>query len=213
MMYAELYQYLILHKQLSVPGIGTFLLERKPAESDFLNKQVKPQSFCMVLQQVADSPRSGFYKWLGNALGISDRDAVIRFNDFIFEAKKQISNGDIVNWNGVGTISKGLAGEIKFSPAEIITGEEPVSAEKVIREKAEHMVRVGEDERSSSEMAAALTKPVIKRFYWWIPALIIFVLAVGFISWYFYTNGFDVTSTGNTIKLMPSEAEASNLTK
>ncbi|MBI5858743.1 MAG: hypothetical protein HZB42_14015 [Sphingobacteriales bacterium] len=205
-MYAELYQYLLLHNKLSVPGIGTFLLNRKPAESDFLNKQIKPPSFSISFEQFTDSPGTGFYKWLGNVLGITDRDAVIRFNDFVFETKRQISNGNIINWNGVGSLTKGLGDEVKFSPATIITAEQPETAEKVIREKAEHMVRVGEDEKTSVEMSEILNRPVKKRSYWWVLPLIIGVLAAAFIGWHVAEHGFDVSGMGNKSKLCPSEA-------
>lgn len=207
MMYAELYQYLILYKQLPVPGIGTFLLERKPAQGDFLNKQILSPVYSIGLQPNAGPPSTSFFGWLGNALGISDRDAVIRFNDFVFDMKRQITGGATIQWDGVGTLSRGLAGEIKFIDAEVVTPENPVAAEKVIREKAEHMIRVGEDERSSAEMTAALTKTISKKSYWWIPALIISVLAMGFIAWYLYTNGIDVFSAGNTMKLVLTEAD------
>lgn len=213
MMYAELYQYLLLHNKLSVPGIGTFLLERKPAQSDFVNRQIKAPAYSIVLDQAAETSSMSFFGWLANALGISDRDAVIRFNDFAFDMKRQINNGDIIQWNGVGTLNKGLSGEIKLTEATVFSPETPVAAEKVIREKAEHMVRVGEDQRSSTEMTAAFTKTIAKKSYWWIPALIISILAIGFIVWYLYTNGFDVITTGNTIKLMPSETEVSGLTQ
>jgi hypothetical protein len=205
-MYAELYQYLILNKQLPVPGIGTFLLERKPAQGDFLNKRILAPEYLVALQQNTISPSTSFFGWLGNALGISDCDAVISFNDFVFDMKRQITGGATIQWNGVGTLSKGLAGGIKLSDPAITNPETPVAAEKVIRENAEHMVRVGEDERSSSEMTAALTKVALKRSYWWIPALIISVLALGFIAWHSYTNGLDVSSAGNAMKLSPGES-------
>jgi hypothetical protein len=205
-MYAELYQYLLLHHKLSVPGIGTFLLNRKPAENDFPNRQIKPPSFSITFEEFTDSPGMGFYKWLGNALGITDRDAVIRFNDFVFETKRQISNGDIINWSGVGSLTKGLGVEVKFSPATIISAEQPVTAEKVIREKAEHMVRVGEDEKTSVEMSEMLNRPVKNRSYWWVLPLIIGLLAAAFIGWYVAEHGFDVSAIGNRSKLCPSEA-------
>lgn len=206
MMYAELYQYLILYKQLPVPGIGTFLLERKPAQGDFLNRQILPPVYSIGLRPNASIPSTNFFVWLGNALGITDRDAVIRFNDFAFDMKRQITGGDTIQWNGIGTLSKGLAGEIKLTDAAITSPEMPVAAEKLIRENAEHMVRVGEDERSSTEMTAALTKTVTKKSYWWIPALIILVLATGFIAWYLYTNGFDVSAARSSLKLTPGES-------
>ncbi|HWR32587.1 MAG TPA: hypothetical protein VN451_03635 [Chitinophagaceae bacterium] len=208
MMYAELYQYLILHKKLPVPGIGTFLLERKPAQGDFLNKQILAPEYSVTMQQNTISPSMVFFGWLGDALGITDRDAVIRFNDFAFDMKRQITSSNTIQWNCVGILSRGLAGEIKFTETEAAYPENPVAAKKIIREKAEHMVRVGEDEKSSTEMTAALTKTISKKSYWWVPALIISVLAIGFIAWYFYTNGMDVSSAGNTVKLTPGESGA-----
>ncbi len=213
MMYAELYQYLILHKKLSVPGIGTFLLERKPAQSDFVNRQMKSPVYTIILDHASVTPPKNFFGWIANAFDITEREAVIRFNDFAFDMKRQINNGDTIQWNSVGTLNKGLAGEIKLTEATVLSPEAPVVAEKVIREKAEHMVRVGEDERSSTEMTAALSKIETKRSYWWIPALIISILTIVFIAWHFYSHGMDVMSTGNTIKLIPSETEVSSLTR
>ncbi len=98
------------------------------------------------------------------------------------DVKNKISSGEIIDWNGVGTLSRGLAGEIKFKSAVNNLGyEEPVTAEKVIREKAEHMVRVGEDERTSAEMTEMLNQPEEKKSYWWAYALALALLAVLFL--------------------------------
>lgn len=205
MMYAELYQYFILHKRLSVPGIGTFLLHRKPAETDFPNRQVKPPIYSAVFNDETGPASKSFFHWLGHSLSVSDRDAVIRFNDFAFNMKKQIADGAVINWNGLGVLNKGLAGEIKFTPASFIS-EKPVAAKKVIREKAEHFVRVGEDEKTSVEMTAMLNKPAVARSYWWIAALVLGVLTIGFISWHFYQNGLDMPSVANNCRLTPMES-------
>jgi hypothetical protein len=205
MMYAELYRYFILHKKLSVPGIGTFLLERKPAESDFLNRQVKAPVYSIAFANSFDSAPRKFFTWLGNALNISDRDAVIRFNDFAFDMKKQVGEGATINWNGIGSLSKGLAGEIKFTADKVMPGEKPVVAEKIIREKAEHMVRVGEDQKTSAEMTEILNKPAAARSFWWVYALAVGILALMFIGWYLSQYGVDISSTANTTKLVPLE--------
>ena len=114
MMYTQLYQYLLQHKQLPVPGVGTFLLERKPAVIDFPNKKINPPVYTIALQPTANSTAQNFFTWLGSILHISNHEAVIRFNDFAFNLKKQVADGDIIIWNGVGTISKGLAGDVKL---------------------------------------------------------------------------------------------------
>ena len=205
-MYAELYQYLILHNQLPVPGIGTFLLERKPAQSDFLNKQINPPLYSISLQPHTGAASKNFFAWLGNALGITERDAVIRFNDFVFDMKRQISSGASIEWNGIGTLSKGLAEEIRFTDPAMLTVEPPVKAEKVIREKAEHIIRVGEEEKTSTEMTALLNKEAVRKSYWWVYALAITVFTLMFIGWYLSENGVDISSSSNTQKLAPMEA-------
>jgi hypothetical protein len=205
-MYETLYQYFIQHKKLAIPGVGTFLLERKPAEADFVNKQIHPPQYLIALKTVADTATLNFFKWLSESLHIPDRDTIIQFNDFSFNLKKQISDGDTVEWHGVGTLSKDLAGEIKFIPAPVPAIENPVAAEKVIREKAEHMVRVGEDQKTSAEMTEMLNQSEVKKSLWWVAAFVIGLLALGFIGWYFFEHGVDVSSTANSMKLIPMDA-------
>ena len=208
MMYKELYQYLIQHKELPVPGVGTFLLERKTAVIDFPNKKINPPVYTIALQPTANSTAQNFFIWLGSILHISDHDAAIRFNDFALNLKAQVADGDIIIWDGVGTISKGLAGDVKFiSGAELLL-EKPVTAEKVIRENAGHMVRVGEEEKTSAEMTAMLNKPQEKKSYWWVYALAVALLAVMFTGWYFSEHGLDISATANAKKLIPGETGA-----
>lgn len=206
-MYAELYQYLIWNKQLQVPGIGTFLLERRPAESDFRNKKMNSPVYAIALQSTGTPSSKKFFSWLADALHISNHDAIIRFNDFAFDMKKQIAAGDIITWKGVGTLSKGLTNEIQFAPTvNEFVFEQPVTAEKVIREKAEHAVRVGEQERTSTEMTQLLNQPAEKRSNWWAYALVAGLLATMFIGWYFSEHGLSVSSTANGQKSVPQEA-------
>lgn len=198
MMYVELYQYFVLYKRLNIPGIGTFQLERKPAVSDFPNKIILPPSMSIALHHGNATPSKNFFVWLSHALKISDRDAVIRFNDFAFELKRKIGAGDKVQWDGVGTLSSGLAGEIRFESALKNTAiEAPVKAEKVIRENAEHTVRVGEEERTSVQMLEWLNQPEARKNHWWAWALVAGLLMTMFLGWYFSEKGIKTSSTGN----------------
>lgn len=202
-MYAELYRYLLLNKELPLPGVGTFRLERTPATGDFLNRQFMAPSYAISMQASAGQPSARFFKWLGSSLSVSDRDAIIRFNDFVFELKKQISDGGTVEWKGVGMLNKGLAGGIKFSPADSMVTEAPVNVEKVIRQKAEHTVRVGEDEKTAAEMEEILGSAVSKRSYWWVIPLIIGIIAIVIIIWIVLMREFEPSVVGNKNKLMP----------
>ena len=204
-MYAELYNYLILNKELPVPGIGTFLLKRHPAEADFPNKTIHSPSFSISLEQTENTPSIKFFKWLSQSLAISDHEAITRFNDFVFGMKKQIAEGSTIQWDGVGVLTKSLSGGIRFEPEKKTYSGEPVHAEKIIREKAEHMVRVGEDEKTSEEMTTFLNQTEEKRSYGWAAALILGLLSVMFLGWYFSENGVKIASTANSKKIVPGE--------
>ena len=205
-MYGELYQYLVLHKQLNIPGIGTFLVERKPADIDFVGKIVNPPAYTIALHHGNTTPSKKVFNWLSDVFNISERDALSRFNDFAFELRDKVMAGDKLQWDGIGTLSKGLAGEIRFDASlKGMSIGEPIPANKVIRENAQHTVRVGEDQKTSTEMIEWLSPAEEKKSYWWAAALIIGLLAFVFIAWYFSTKGLNTTSTGNQQKLEPQK--------
>jgi hypothetical protein len=207
-MYGELYQYLILHKQLELPGIGTLVVEKKPASLDVADKVINPQAYSIILQGSGNTPAKKFFHWLGSKLGITDRDAVIRFNDFLFDLKKELSSHNKLQWSGVGTISKAPGGDIKLEPSlENHSPASPVAAIKVLRENAEHMVRVGEEERSSVEMKEILhhTDEGRKKTWLWTVALILLIAAIIFVGYYFSVNGFNTSAASNQQKLVPEE--------
>lgn len=202
MMYGELYQYLVLHKQLNVPGIGTFFLERKPADLDIANKVINPPSYTVALHHGNVAPSRRLFSWLSSAFNISEREAIMRFNDFVFDLKDQVMAGKKMQWSGVGTLTKGLAGEIRFEPLlkDRLVGE-PVPAVKVLRENAEHTIRVGEDEKTSAEMLELLRPEAARRSYWWTVALILLIAAFIFVAWYLSQHGPYTSSTGNQQKI------------
>lgn len=197
-MYGELYQYLLQHRKVAFPGIGTIQLERMPALADFPNRQLLPPVYSFSFHTPAPVPPGRFFHWLGAVLGISQMDAVVRFNDFVFELRKQVDKGHTVQWQGVGELKKGLAGEIRFKPHIPSFTAAPVPAQKVLREKAIHTVRVGEEEKTAAEMEQFLARTPAPRTLWWAWAVGLGVPALIFTGWYFSEHGLDVASTANT---------------
>ncbi|HSU26996.1 MAG TPA: hypothetical protein VLJ68_01360 [Chitinophagaceae bacterium] len=208
-MYDELYRYLILHKQLSIPGVGQFHLQRTPARGDFSNKRIDPPLFTISFGPAAAPPSKKIFTWLAQQLHISDREAILQFNDFAFELKKQIMNGDLIQWSGMGELSKGLSGDIHFETAKKDWSSwDPVHAEKIVRENEVHTVKVGEQEHSSTDMAAILHPPDAKKSYWWAYALIAGLAAIIYIALHFSQYGLDPSSTANQNKLIPGTSQA-----
>jgi len=126
----------ILNKELHLPGIGTFNLLTNPASFDFPAQVIQPPSYTVSLQQGTAAPSKRLFQWLSGALQISERDAVIWFNDFAFDLKNKVTQGCEISWNGFGKIYQDLGGAIKFTPSsEKIVFGEATPAEKIINNK------------------------------------------------------------------------------
>ena len=208
-MNGELYQYLVLYKKLNIPGVGTFQLERKPADIDFVNKMVNPPAYTVALHHGNTVPSGNVFSWLASALNVSETDAIRRFNDFAFDIKNRVMSEGKFHWEGVGILSKGMAGEIRFDPSlkDMKTGT-PVPAVKVIRGNVEHTMLVGEQEKTSSEMIELLAPSAGRKTHWWGIALIVGLLAFVVIALYLSSNGVNTSSTGNQKKISPNEEAA-----
>jgi hypothetical protein len=193
-----LYEFLLLNKKLRLPGIGTISLCQNSAQHDFSDKQFTAPSYYFTIESRNDEPSKKLFDWLSSSLNITEWEAIKSVNDFSFDLKKKLSEFGEVSWEKVGIIRRNNNGDLKLDPQNILLqSESPVTAEKVIRVKAEHTVLVGEQEKTSVEMEEYFAGSTTKKNYTWLIAVILTVLAVIFIGWYFYEKGFSTSSAGN----------------
>ncbi len=194
----SLYEFLLLNKKLSLPGIGTICLCQTPAQHDFANKQFIATAFFFTIDPGNDKPSKNFFDWLSSSLNITEWEAIKSVNDFSFDLKKKLSEYGEVSWEKVGVLRRNDNGDLKLDSQNILLqSEPPVTAEKVIRVKAEHTVLVGEKEKTSAEMEEYFAGSPVRKNYTWLIAVILTVLAVMFIGWYFSEKGFSTSSAGN----------------
>jgi len=193
-----LYEFLVLNKSITLPGIGTISVRRDPAQLDISNRQFTSPSFYYSLDSRNDKPSKKLFDWLSASLNISEWDAIKSVNDFSFSLKNKLSESGEANWRNVGVLRRDTTGNVKLDTATVaFQSELPIHAEKVIREKYEHTVLVGEKEKSSIEMEEYFAEVAPKKNYVWIIAIVLTVLAIMFIGWYFSEKGFSPSSAGN----------------
>lgn len=193
-----LYEFLILNNKLSLPGIGTIILRKRSSHHDFGDKQFSSPVFYYEIEAGNDKPSKRLFDWLSSSHGITEWEAIKSVNDFSFELKKRISEAGEMNWENVGVFSRDNAGHLKLTSASInLLSDQPVTAEKMLREKAEHTVLVGEQEKTSAEMEEFFAESSSKRDYLWLIAVALTVLSLLFAGWHFSKKGFDPASSGN----------------
>jgi hypothetical protein len=76
----------------------------------------------------------------------------------------------------------------------------PVPALRVNRQNTQHVLLVGDKEKTNHEMNEWLKLEAGKgkKRAWWIIALVIAVLSLGILAWHFYSNGWSI---GNQLRL------------
>ena len=221
-MYELLYKFLVKYKTIDLPGIGTFALRVQPAQSRFVDQTFSPPKYYIAFEHdriVADvdmherdtvmrkriTPSRKLFSWIAANYGLTEREAVIRFNDFLFELRSELDGGKKIIWSGIGTFEKNMSGEIKFNAdKDRLSWLRPTIAKKVIRENAEHTMLVGETEKTSVQMSEILLNPRSvkdKRAYWWVWPLAVIIAIFIFLGWYFSEHGFSGNATGNSHKV------------
>ncbi len=192
-----LYEFLLLNKKISLPGIGAISLRHYPSQLDISNRKIKSPSYYFIIETANDQPSKKLFEWLSSVLGISEWDAIRSVNDFSVSLKDKLSQSKEVYWQNVGLIKRDDKGALTLDSLVSLQSEQPVTAEKVIREKAEHIVLVGEKEKTSLEMEEYFAEVPVKRNYAWLIAVVLTVLAIMFIGLYFSEKGFSPAAAGN----------------
>ena len=197
-MQETLYEFLLLNKKLSLPGIGTISLCQHSAQLDFTNKQFTAPSFYFTIESANDKPSKKLFDWLSSSLGITEWDAIRSVNDFSFALKNKLSEKGEATWENVGIFRRDAKGDLLLEKQNILLqSEQPVTAEKVIRVKAEHTVLVGEQEKTSVQMEEYFADSHSTKNYSSLIVIILTLLAAMFIGWYFSEKGFSTSAAGN----------------
>jgi hypothetical protein len=171
-------------------------LLNQSAVLDFPNRQLLAPSAVIEFSKNAGSSYD-FVNWLADELKIRPDEALQQVQAFVQYFSNTITQNNVI-WDGWGRFYKNGSQVLFSTDAEIRIQPAPVAAERVIRKGAEHQVRVGEEERTSTEMEEWLHAPDAKKKHLWqLIALLLstagIILAVLFagkhnIQWKTHTN-------------------------
>ena len=212
MIFRDLYEHLLRHEQLQLPGIGCLRLHRRPAEVDFRNRQVQAPVYSIQLDPEDESASArDLAAPLSETLGLTADEALQKFSELCRGLRQRLVKGGSFQWNGVGVFRLDDAGKISLDPVgsdpELFS---PVPAERIVRQDAEHLVTVGEQSRTSTEMSRMLAQtdiPGRKAVRWWLLPLIVGLAASAFVAWYSLKQGSAMSVVSNKASLSVRESE------
>jgi len=195
-----LVSYLLQHKSLSIPGLGSMYIERIPAQTDFVNKRILPPGFHYRFDKYFDAPDKDFFTYLALQNDMADYEAIKWYNEWAYELRNKIRDGQEISWSGIGKLKKDVTGDIVFeSEGAIYTLLEPTPANRVLRSNAQHTMLVGDREVTREIAGFDASEPYegethVEKESWWLYALIIGAIALSLIFFHFYNNGTNAAS-------------------
>lgn len=199
-MYNILYQYILLNRQLGLPGIGTIRLVQNSAQLDIGNKKFLAPFQHFILDHSIDKPADKLFEWLSHTLKIENWDAIKKVNEFSANLKNSITQSGDVCWEKIGVLHRDEKGTIVLdTDRSNLQNRDSVAAHKIIREKQEHSILVGESEKSSLEMEELLPIKPLHINYAWRAAILITILSAGLIGWQFSSKKITLSSLGNQV--------------
>ena len=189
--------YLLQHKSINIPEVGSIYIQSKAAITDFVNKQLFPASYSYRFDKYYDVPDAGFYQYLASKQGISEQEAMDWYNNYAADIRLRIKNDGYYAWEGIGVFKKDSNGDLIFEEQQkLLPILAPVPAKRVIRKDARHAILVGDNEKTNVQMSEMLQEApeqlqtVKRKDRWWVYALVIFAVSLILILVYYYNNGW-----------------------
>ena len=192
--------FFLQHKHLSVPGLGSLHLVRKPATHDIASRQLLAPAFSIHFDEHNDSPNKELFGYVSKMLNLPEWEAIGLVNQFALELKETLRTGKHYHWEGFGDLETIPGGQVILKAATIDFPFMPhVSSNRVIRKEVAHTVLVGERERSSGDSQQWLEEDVVvDKAGWWIAAVIIAAIALIMIFYQFFLNDYSFVSGKQT---------------
>lgn len=183
-------KYLLVHKKVVIPHIGTIELVQHPPTLNVADQQVEPFYYSAEVSQAVEVPdhQLSFLKTAAFAEGDLD--------GFGKRLQQQVQSAPF-SWNGIGVLRRTGAGVYIIDRNDLHPeGWQEMTAQKVMRANAEHQHLVGDRQLSSQQVTNMLHQPRKKRPVEIIIAWILLLLLILFIVFQLFRDKFMPSATG-----------------
>ena len=193
-----LYKFLVLHRKLTIPQLGSFTIDKEPARFDVSSGLLfapKPViHFGETIQPMSDK---FFFSFLADEMGVEEVTAIREFHDFSYQFRNDIKEHRQGLLAGVGRITKGSDEALSFTQeSTLLDLLPPIQLQDALRnpgdrarmpsKKSPKQSRIEPVEQIVSETEEDSEEVIVTTYKerWWIPAIIL--LVAGLVALLFY---------------------------
>jgi hypothetical protein len=207
-MQQHLHKFLVLHRTLSIPGLGSFTIDNEPARFDVPSGLLfAPKPVIHFGETVLPVPEKTLYDFLSEEMGVDETVANQAFNEFAERFRNDVQEHRLGLLPGVGRLTRGSDGGLYFTQeSNLLELLPPVQVDDTIRKIPADSIRVPAKKQAPEpkkkpvvvvvEKEPALEEPVtteeleeeteeIPRDRWWIYALILLAAAALALLFYY----------------------------
>lgn len=175
----HLYKYLVLHKHLNIPQLGSFVMQQQNAQYEQRTGLLHaPKPVLVFTDGHLPASEKTFFDFLGNEMGVDDLTAIKLFHDFSYQFRNDLHEKGSAEIKGVGTLSQNGENKIIFHPAHDLSDLLPSIKPG---ERGTGIVVTGED----TYVEEADTDTEESRDQWWMYAIVLLMLGVGALILYY----------------------------
>lgn len=192
--------FLFQNKACPLPGLGSFSIHSKGADSDFTNQKINAPKPVIQFKNKETDP-AALVHYLAAKTHCHVVEAGEALSYFCESLKNIISSYPSAPLDGIGDLYIDGNGHINLRPSTLPDSFlPPVFAERVIHPKAEHNILVGDKETTNTIMAELLNEVTEVKDRWWIWAIVLGLIGIGALVFYFANPG-SPSLFGNGIKI------------
>jgi hypothetical protein len=197
----SLYSYLLQHRSLSIPGLGTILIERVPAQNDFVNRKILPPTYHFRFDKYFDAPDKDFFTFLATQENVADYEVIRQYNEWAFDLRNALRTDEPVPMGDMGSMTRDAGGDIRFLPSQKINAFfRPVEAKRVEYAADTPHHAVSEEVPDRIEEVAPLAEEIydqeeIKENWKWYTIIMISLILL-ILFFHFLRKGWSLGSTG-----------------
>lgn len=192
-MFDILYRYLILNRQLSIPGVGVFKVVQVPARLDTANQVIHSPLPIISFSHNAETADKRFFEFASQELKTEQWETIRQFHDFSHQLKNDVLTQKAIELPGIGSLVKNNSGEIIFQAAFVFKEYFPdVSiGKKPGADLSNHVNDNVTTYNLSADEEDVLNDKSAPKNRWWIAALFLGAIGITAIVIYYYTHSAD----------------------